>query len=162
MLRFILLLTELIYIYTCRVTCRDWFQLSLKEGLTVFRDQVWYLLLEIFTTLNKIPDWSLETLHVASTIGIFIWHGKSCCEKNCWCFKTSKLSVPTGLYHVSTFWDFHNRACAQNVSYLIFLQDSGPMAHPVRPHSYIKVNSYIYILTSFLYMSFIMTDLLIV
>jgi hypothetical protein len=23
-----------------RVTCRDWFQLSLKEGLTVFRDQV--------------------------------------------------------------------------------------------------------------------------
>ncbi|MFX6872948.1 M1 family aminopeptidase, partial [Acinetobacter baumannii] len=22
-----------------RVTCRDWFQLSLKEGLTVFRDQ---------------------------------------------------------------------------------------------------------------------------
>lgn len=24
----------------CRVTCRDWFQLSLKEGLTVFRDQV--------------------------------------------------------------------------------------------------------------------------
>ena len=24
-----------------RVTCRDWFQLTLKEGLTVFRDQVW-------------------------------------------------------------------------------------------------------------------------
>ena len=23
-----------------RVTCRDWFQLTLKEGLTVFRDQV--------------------------------------------------------------------------------------------------------------------------
>ncbi len=22
------------------MTCRDWFQLSLKEGLTVFRDQV--------------------------------------------------------------------------------------------------------------------------
>ncbi len=22
-----------------RVTCRDWFQLSLKEGLTVYRDQ---------------------------------------------------------------------------------------------------------------------------
>ena len=27
-----------------RVTCRDWFQLSLKEGLTVFRDQVGILL----------------------------------------------------------------------------------------------------------------------
>lgn len=24
-----------------RVTCRDWFQLTLKEGLTVYRDQVW-------------------------------------------------------------------------------------------------------------------------
>ncbi len=23
-----------------RVTCRDWFQLTLKEGLTVFRDEV--------------------------------------------------------------------------------------------------------------------------
>lgn len=28
------------YCANCRVTCRDWFQLSLKEGLTVFRDQV--------------------------------------------------------------------------------------------------------------------------
>jgi len=28
------------YLNKCRVTCRDWFQLSLKEGLTVFRDQV--------------------------------------------------------------------------------------------------------------------------
>lgn len=27
-----------------RVTCRDWFQLSLKEGLTVFRDQVRHIL----------------------------------------------------------------------------------------------------------------------
>lgn len=26
--------------FNIRVTCRDWFQLSLKEGLTVFRDQV--------------------------------------------------------------------------------------------------------------------------
>jgi len=25
-----------------RVTCRDWFQLSLKEGLTIFRDQSFY------------------------------------------------------------------------------------------------------------------------
>ena len=25
-----------------RVTCRDWFQLTLKEGLTVYRDQVRY------------------------------------------------------------------------------------------------------------------------
>ena len=26
-----------------RVTCRDWFQLSLKEGLTVYRDQASHL-----------------------------------------------------------------------------------------------------------------------
>ena len=31
---------EVRYYANCRVTCRDWFQLSLKEGLTVFRDQV--------------------------------------------------------------------------------------------------------------------------
>lgn len=32
-----------LYCVACRVTCRDWFQLSLKEGLTVFRDQVWQM-----------------------------------------------------------------------------------------------------------------------
>merc|ERR1711991_295149 len=32
-----------------RVTCRDWFQLSLKEGLTVFRDQ------EFTSDLNSRP-----------------------------------------------------------------------------------------------------------
>ena len=34
-----------------RVTCRDWFQLSLKEGLTVFRDQ------EFGACMAK-PHWS--------------------------------------------------------------------------------------------------------
>ncbi|KAJ0859682.1 putative cytosol alanyl aminopeptidase [Helianthus annuus] len=66
-----------------RVTCRDWFQLSLKEGLTVFRDQEFSSDLGS-RTVKRIGD-------------------------------VSKLRI----YQ--------------------FSQDAGPMAHPVRPHSYIKV-----------------------
>ncbi|OMO79568.1 Peptidase M1, alanine aminopeptidase/leukotriene A4 hydrolase [Corchorus capsularis] len=65
-----------------RVTCRDWFQLSLKEGLTVFRDQEFSSDLGS-RTVKRIAD-------------------------------VSKL---------------------RNYQ---FPQDAGPMAHPVRPHSYIK------------------------
>ncbi len=69
-----------------RVTCRDWFQLSLKEGLTVFRDQE-------FTS------------------------------------------------------DVTSRAVKriQDVRYLRtyqFAEDSGPMAHPVRPASYVEINNF--------------------
>uniref|UniRef100_A0A0D3BW05 Peptidase M1 leukotriene A4 hydrolase/aminopeptidase C-terminal domain-containing protein n=1 Tax=Brassica oleracea var. oleracea TaxID=109376 RepID=A0A0D3BW05_BRAOL len=66
-----------------RVTCRDWFQLSLKEGLTVFRDQEFSSDMGS-RTVKRIAD-------------------------------VSKLRI----YQ--------------------FPQDAGPMAHPVRPHSYIKV-----------------------
>ncbi|KAK7318214.1 hypothetical protein RJT34_02913 [Clitoria ternatea] len=65
-----------------RVTCRDWFQLSLKEGLTVFRDQEFS------------SDMGSRTVKRISDV--------------------SKL---------------------RNYQ---FPQDAGPMAHPVRPHSYIK------------------------
>lgn len=69
-----------------RVTCRDWFQLSLKEGLTVFRDQE-------FTS------------------------------------------------------DVTSRAVKriQDVRYLRtyqFAEDAGPMAHPVRPASYVEINNF--------------------
>ncbi|KAF3335752.1 Puromycin-sensitive aminopeptidase [Carex littledalei] len=66
-----------------RVTCRDWFQLSLKEGLTVFRDQ-----------------------EFSSDMG---------------CRPVKRIA------DVSRLRNFQ------------FPQDAGPMAHPVRPHSYIKV-----------------------
>ncbi|XP_038874593.1 puromycin-sensitive aminopeptidase [Benincasa hispida] len=69
-----------------RVTCRDWFQLSLKEGLTVFRDQ--------------------------------------------------EFSSDMGSRAVKRIADVSRLRNYQ------FPQDAGPMAHPVRPHSYIKVNSY--------------------
>ena len=69
-----------------RVTCRDWFQLSLKEGLTVFRDQE-------FTS------------------------------------------------------DLHSRAVKRidDVRMLRshqFAEDASPMAHPIRPASYMEINNF--------------------
>ncbi|XAR70277.1 Cytosol alanyl aminopeptidase [Bertholletia excelsa] len=69
-----------------RVTCRDWFQLSLKEGLTVFRDQ--------------------------------------------------EFSSDMGSRTVKRIADV---ATLRNYQ---FPQDAGPMAHPVRPHSYIKMDNF--------------------
>ncbi|MEX5748913.1 aminopeptidase N [Massilia sp. X63] len=73
-----------------RVTCRDWFQLSLKEGLTVFRDQE-------FT---------------ADMIG------------------TSTGRAVTRIDQVRTLRQ------AQ------FPEDAGPMAHPVRPDSFVEINNF--------------------
>ena len=69
-----------------RVTCRDWFQLSLKEGLTVFRDQEFGA-------------------------------------------------------------DMHDRQTARirevrNLRAAQFPEDAGPMAHPVRPASYVEINNF--------------------
>lgn len=69
-----------------RVTCRDWFQLSLKEGLTVFRDQ--------------------------------------------------EFSSDMGCRPVKRIADVSKLRIYQ------FPQDGGPMAHPVRPHSYIKMDNF--------------------
>ena len=69
-----------------RVTCRDWFQLSLKEGLTVFRDQ------EFSSDLGSRGVKRIEDVRI---------------------LRTSQFS-----------------------------QDAGPMAHPVRPDSYIEINNF--------------------
>ena len=69
-----------------RVTCRDWFQLSLKEGLTVFRDQQFSADMAL-RTLKRIRDVRLLRTHQ-------------------------------------------------------FPQDAGPMAHPVRPDSYIEISNF--------------------
>lgn len=69
-----------------RVTCRDWFQLTLKEGLTVFRDQ------EFSSDMNSR---TVERI--------------------------------------------------QNVRRLReaqFTEDAGPMAHPIRPESYVEINNF--------------------
>ncbi len=73
-----------------RVTCRDWFQLSLKEGLTVFRDQ----------------EFSQDLCHEASARA------------------------------VKRIEDVRVLRTAQ------FPEDAGPMAHPVRPDSYIEINNF--------------------
>ena len=69
-----------------RVTCRDWFQLSLKEGFTVFRDAQF----------------------------------------------SSDMGSPT----VKRIEDATLLRTAQ------FAEDAGPMAHPVRPDSYIEINNF--------------------
>jgi len=69
-----------------RVTCRDWFQLSLKEGFTVFRDQ--------------------------------------------------QFSADMGSRAVKRIEDVKMLRAAQ------FPEDSGPLAHPVRPDSYIEISNF--------------------
>ncbi|MBL8484199.1 MAG: aminopeptidase N [Rhodocyclaceae bacterium] len=69
-----------------RVTCRDWFQLSLKEGLTVFRDQEY--------GADMYSRW------------------------------VARIQEVRGL-----------RATQ-------FPEDAGPMAHPVRPASYVEINNF--------------------
>jgi len=69
-----------------RVTCRDWFQLSLKEGFTVFRDQ------EFSADLNSRP--------VKRIADVNLLRGHQ------------------------------------------FAQDASPMAHPVRPDSYIEISNF--------------------
>ena len=69
-----------------RITCRDWFQLSLKEGFTVFRDQ--------------------------------------------------GFSADQGSAAVKRIEDVRTLRAAQ------FPEDSGPLAHPVRPDSYIEISNF--------------------
>ena len=69
-----------------RVTCRDWFQLSLKEGFTVFRDQ--------------------------------------------------QFSADQGSPAVKRIEDVRTLRAAQ------FPEDAGPLAHPVRPDSYMEIANF--------------------
>jgi aminopeptidase N len=69
-----------------RVTCRDWFQLSLKEGLTVFRDQE-YMGDQFSAAVKRIADVRM--------------------------LRTTQ-----------------------------FRDDAGPLAHPVRPASYLEINNF--------------------
>ncbi len=69
-----------------RVTCRDWFQLSLKEGLTVFRDQ------EFGADLYSRPVQRIREV--------------------------------------------------RNLRVRQFPEDASPMAHPVRPQSYMEISNF--------------------
>lgn len=69
-----------------RVTCRDWFQLSLKEGFTVFREQ------QFTQDITQSP-----VIRIAEVKGLITRQ---------------------------------------------FVEDAGPLAHPVRPDSYIQINNF--------------------
>jgi aminopeptidase N len=69
-----------------RVTCRDWFQLSLKEGFTVFRDSTFS------------ADMGSPTVKRVEDVGL--------------------------------------------LRTLQFAEDAGPMAHPVRPDSYMEISNF--------------------
>lgn len=69
-----------------RVTCRDWFQLSLKEGFTVYRDQ--------------------------------------------------GFSADQGSPAVKRIEDVRSLRAVQ------FPEDAGPLAHPVRPESYVEISNF--------------------
>jgi aminopeptidase N len=69
-----------------RVTCRDWFQLSLKEGLTVFRDQL--------------------------------------------------FSADQGSPAVCRIGNIRALRAAQ------FPEDAGPLAHPVQPETYLRIDNF--------------------
>ncbi len=73
-----------------RVTCQDWFQLSLKEGLTVFRDQ----------------EFSADMVGTVSGRAV------------------------KRIEDVRTLRQFQ------------FPEDAGPMAHPVRPDSFVEINNF--------------------
>jgi aminopeptidase N len=69
-----------------RVTCRDWFQLSLKEGFTVFRDE------QFSAAMNSPTVKRIETVNVLRSVQ--------------------------------------------------FAEDSSPLAHPVRPDSYLEIGNF--------------------
>jgi aminopeptidase N len=69
-----------------RITCRDWFQLCLKEGLTVFRDQ--------------------------------------------------EFTADTRSRAVERISDVRGLRASQ------FIEDAGPLAHPVRPAAYREINNF--------------------
>jgi aminopeptidase N len=69
-----------------RVTCRDWFQLSLKEGFTVFRDA------EFSSDMNSRAVKRIEDVNFLRSVQ--------------------------------------------------FAEDAGPMAHPIRPDSYMEISNF--------------------
>ncbi len=69
-----------------RITCRDWFQLSLKEGFTVLRDQLFS------ADMGSAPVKRIEDVRVLRSVQ--------------------------------------------------FPEDSGPLAHPIRPDSYREINNF--------------------
>ncbi len=87
-----------------RVTCRDWFQLSLKEGLTVFRDQEFSA--------------DMAGRHNSGSGGNADNGSDEAARA------TKRIEDVRVLRQMQ------------------FAEDAGPMAHPVRPESYVEINNF--------------------
>ncbi len=102
-----------------RVTCRDWFQLTLKEGLTVFRDQ----------------EFSADMLAARSA------DARGAGERSA--NGRNARSADRGTGHsaasaraVKRIEDVRVLRSAQ------FAEDAGPMAHPIRPDAYEEIDNF--------------------
>lgn len=136
-----------------RVTCRDWFQLSLKEGLTVFRDQV---------AIHFLLEWEPYICYVFSKnllnpMSIFqefssdlgsrpVKRIADVSKLRTYQFPQVLQSFLVAVLHsLSCFIGMHIFSkfgySWLPLHFILILQDAGPMAHPVRPHSYIKVSN---------------------
>ena len=118
-----------------RVTCRDWFQLTLKEGLTVFRDQVCSAL----THPLPCSPWTGLLFEQRMIL-------------SCWLTSISEVSgllsdIPDVCAVQEFSSDMNSRPVKriEDVSRLRtaqFTEDAGSMAHPIRPDSYIKMDNF--------------------
>lgn len=91
-----------------RITCRDWFQLTLKEGLTVYRDQL-FSADQLATAPPKKEGIDEEILNQA-----YIDNAKAVCRIN-------DVIAIRGMQ---------------------FGEDSGPMAHSIRPNSFEDISNF--------------------
>ncbi len=107
-----------------RVTCRDWFQLSLKEGLTVFRDQ------EFSADMMAREILSAPTLRPAGLLppegARPPWGGPA----------AGCAAAAASARTVKRIDDVVTLRAAQ------FPEDAGPMAHPIRPDSYQEIGNF--------------------
>ncbi len=117
-----------------RITCRDWFQLSLKEGLTVFRDQSFSSDQNSYDDLindNKDNDVKNEQFEQPDdTDNPYYFDENKIIEENNK-IENTKLKIDI------------NRI--QSVNFLKqkqFIEDAGPMRHAVQPQSYKEINNF--------------------
>ena len=132
-----------------RVTCRDWFQLTLKEGLTVFRDQVsildllsvggiFYVACLAVSPRNVFFTTTMRSLLANSALTHVKPPNKSCiCDlTNSLLAAAQEFSSDMNSRPVKRIDDVSRLRTAQ------FTEDAGSMAHPIRPDSYIKMDNF--------------------